>query len=101
MCIQILRVFTKTKDSIKPSLFTLPTAEILSGKNARAGVSMVLYFFKYKTIETQARAFLSLNISAVGSVYCTLCTALVKESFVSLGSFSIRDKICQYVLRVL
>ena len=26
------------------------------------------YFFKYKTIETHARAFLPLNISAVGSV---------------------------------
>ena len=28
----------------------------------------MIYFFKYKTIETHARAFLPLNISAVGSV---------------------------------
>ena len=32
---------------------TLPTAEILSGKNARAWVSMVLYLKKKKIIETK------------------------------------------------
>ena len=31
-------------------------------------VLIFIYFFKYKTIETHARAFLPLNISAVGSV---------------------------------
>ena len=31
-------------------------------------VSIIIYFFEYETIETQARAFLPLNISAVGSV---------------------------------
>ena len=30
---------------------------------------IIIYLFKYKTIETHARAFLPLNISAVGSVY--------------------------------
>ena len=79
-------------------LLTLSTAEILSGKNARAflvrgfiiksfkkyilkiwkkrlpGLSFcfndlfIFYFFKYKTIETHARTFLPLNISAVDSV---------------------------------
>jgi hypothetical protein len=29
-----------------------------------------IYLFKYKNIETHARAFWPLNISAVGSVYC-------------------------------
>ena len=29
-----------------------------------------IYFFKYETIETHARAFLALNISALGSVNC-------------------------------
>ena len=33
-----------------------------------------IYFFKYKTIDTNARAFLPLNISAVGSVYVSHCT---------------------------
>ena len=28
-----------------------------------------IYFFKYETIETHARAFLALIISALGSVY--------------------------------
>ena len=31
-------------------------------------ISIAIYFLKYKTIETHARAFLPLNISAVGSV---------------------------------
>ena len=30
----------------------------------------LIYFLKYETIETYARAFLSLIILAVGSVYC-------------------------------
>ena len=32
-------------------------------------ILIFIYFFKYKTIETHARAFLPLNISAVGSVH--------------------------------
>ena len=32
-------------------------------------ILILIYFFKYKTIETHARAFLPLNISAVCSVY--------------------------------
>ena len=35
----------------------------------RFNILIFIYFFKYKTIETHARAFLPLNISAVGSVY--------------------------------
>ena len=31
-------------------------------------ILMLIYFFKYKTIETHARTFLPFNISAVGSV---------------------------------
>ncbi len=31
-------------------------------------ILIFIYFFKYETIETHARAFLPLNISAVGSV---------------------------------
>ena len=52
----------------------LSIAEILSGKNARAWVSIVLYFRKnkcdfIKNPQTRnARAFLPFNISAVGSV---------------------------------
>ena len=34
----------------------------------RFNTLIFIYFFKYKTIETHARAFLPLNISAVGSV---------------------------------
>ena len=30
--------------------------------------NILIYFFKYETIETHARVFLPLNISAVGSV---------------------------------
>ena len=67
----------------KPKRNTLPTAEILSDKKARAWVSMkktwlpgffffniliINYFFQYETIETHAGAFLPINISAVGSV---------------------------------
>ena len=69
--------------------FTLPIAEILSGKNALACVSIdftqdkflaprILIFsiamradhsFYVKTIETHARGLLPLNISAIGSVH--------------------------------
>ena len=31
-------------------------------------ILILFYFLKYRTIDTHARAFLSLNISAVGSV---------------------------------
>ena len=31
-------------------------------------IQVFIYFFEYETIETHARAFLTLNISAVGSV---------------------------------
>jgi hypothetical protein len=31
-------------------------------------ILILIYFFKYKTIETHARAFLPLNISAIGTV---------------------------------
>ena len=67
---------------------TLLTADILSGKNVRAWVSMdftldkysaprilifsiamgAVYSFYMKTIETHARVFLPLNISAISSV---------------------------------
>ena len=36
------------------------------------------FFFKYKTIETHARAFLPLNISAVGSVPVVCSDELVQ-----------------------
>ena len=35
----------------------------------RFNILILIYFFKYKTIETHAPAFLPLNISAVGSVF--------------------------------
>ena len=34
-------------------------------------ILIIIYFLKYKNIETHARAFLPLNISAVGSVHWT------------------------------
>ena len=34
----------------------------------RFSILILIYFFQYKTIETHARAFLPLNISAVGTV---------------------------------
>ena len=40
----------------------------LPGFFFRFNVLIFIYFFKYKTIETHARAFLPLNISAVCSV---------------------------------
>ena len=53
----------------------------------RFDILIFIYFFKYKTIETHVRAFLSLNISAVGSVYwvCNrfqneiICSYILKE----------------------
>jgi hypothetical protein len=56
-----------TQNKAVSCCYTLPTTEMLSGKNARAFL-IFIYFFKYKTIETHARAFLPLNISAVVSV---------------------------------
>ena len=44
---------------------------ILNGSQVffyRFNILIIIYFFKYETIETHARAFLPLNISAVGSV---------------------------------
>jgi hypothetical protein len=32
-------------------------------------ISIIIYSFKYETIETHARSFLPLNISVVGSVF--------------------------------
>ena len=83
----------KVQSSTDTLYNTLPIAKILSVKNARAWVSMqnwaglavlfsrqllngsqdfniliFIYFLKYKTIKTHARALLPLNISAVGSV---------------------------------
>ena len=34
----------------------------------RYNILIIIYFFEYETIETHSRAFLPLNISAVGSV---------------------------------
>ena len=45
----------------------------------RFNILIFIYFFKYKTIETHARAFLPLNISAVGSVLAH--SKLVQTSF--------------------
>ena len=45
------------------------TSKWLPGFFFRFDILIFIYFFKYKTIETHARAFLPLNISAVGSVY--------------------------------
>ena len=44
------------------------TSKRLPGLFFRFNILIFIYFFKYKTIETQARAFLPLNIAAVGSV---------------------------------
>ena len=38
----------------------------------RFNILIFIFFFKYKTIETHARTFLPLNISAVGSVLSIL-----------------------------
>ena len=38
------------------------------------------YFFKYKTIKTHARAFLPLNISAIGTVLCVCSDFPDKQS---------------------
>ena len=32
-------------------------------------ILILIYFFKYETIETHARAFLTLTISAIGTVF--------------------------------
>ena len=70
---------------ITPNLVTLPIAKILSVKNAPNfggngldwqllngsqdfDIFFFIYFFKYKTIKTHARAFLTLNILAIGRV---------------------------------
>ena len=39
--------------------------------------SILIYFFKYKTIETHAPAFLPLNISAVGTVLDVFCQKII------------------------
>ena len=44
------------------------TSKRLPGFVFRFNILFFIYFFKYKTIETHARAFMPLNISAVGSV---------------------------------
>ena len=45
------------------------TSKRLPGFFFRFNILIFIYFFKYKTTETHAPAFLPLNISAVGSVY--------------------------------
>ena len=40
---------------------------------------MLIYFLKYETIETHARAFLTLNISAIGRVYSYFDENLAKS----------------------
>ena len=52
-------------------LAVLFSRQLLNGSQDyffRFNIIILVYFFKYKTIETHARAFLPLNISAVGSV---------------------------------
>ena len=52
-------------------LAVLFSRQLLNGSQDfffRFNILIFIYFFKYKTIETHARAFLPLNISAVGSV---------------------------------
>ena len=39
-----------------------------------------IYFFKYETIETHARAFLALIISALGSVNTIYLSKIIKNS---------------------
>ena len=66
------------------NIYTLPTAEILRGKNARAWVSMVLYL---KTIETHTHTFLPLNISAVGSVQSNFGRLSIHRVFSKYAQF--------------
>ena len=44
------------------------TYKQLPGFFFRFNILIFIYYFKYETIETHARAFLPLNISAVGRV---------------------------------
>ena len=41
---------------------------MISNMAFRFSTLIIIYFFKYETIETHDRAFLPLNISAVGNV---------------------------------
>ena len=61
-------------------LAVLFSRQLLNGSQDfffRFSTLIFIYFFKYKTIETHARTFLPLNISAVGSVvYLLLCSEM-------------------------
>ena len=62
-------------------LAVLFSRQLLNGSQGfffRFNILMFIYFLKYKTIETHARTFLPLNISAVGSVYCDLSMLQLK-----------------------
>ena len=54
----------------KPVGNPVATSKQLPGFIFCFNISFFISFFKYKTIETHARAILPLNISAVGSVNC-------------------------------
>jgi hypothetical protein len=49
----------------------LPSRQLLNGSHDIFHIFSIIfvYFFKYETIETHARAFLALIISIVGSVF--------------------------------
>ena len=73
-------------------LAVLFSRQLLDGSHdffVRFNILILIYLFKYKTIETHARAFLQLNISAVGSVQYVLqqiylTVNLVLSSFFAL-----------------
>ena len=46
-------------------------------------IFIFIYFFKYETIETHARAFLTVNILAIGRV-CKVSQTKAKKTFLSL-----------------
>ena len=50
-------------------LAVLFSRQILNGSQDFFLFNIFIYFFKYETIETHARAFLILNILAIGRVY--------------------------------
>ena len=70
------------------------TSKRLPGFLFRFNFLILIFFLKYKTIETHARAFLPLNISAVGSVYQVLIFCVENED-TSIPSYL--DKIFLFV----
>ena len=63
------------------------TSKGLPGFFFRFNILILIHFFKYKTIETHARAFMRLNISAVGSVISKICANVCFRQILNLNCF--------------